>query len=394
MNGLPNVDVRIGNGNLGRTTQTEDGVVGLCITGSTVAGADNVTINTAYQIFSLDEAEALGITEGSTNDYAWQQLKDYYNEAATGAELWFMLTGQSVTMTDVADPTEDYAQELLTKAKGRVRILGISRKSAAGVTASGGMDGDVHSTVPNAQILAENFTGINRPLRVVIDGKDFTGEVADLVDYSLDTKNRVSIAISNADGSKNAAIGLLLGRIAASPVQRYPGRVRDGANVAIEAFFTNGADVENLEAAWDAIHNKGYVFLRSFVGKAGYFWNGASTLTGNTDDYGTIPRGRVIDKAHILAYSTFIEEILSEIPIDGDGKIHPALVKQWETRIENTINQQMAANGEVSAVSAFIDADQNVLSTDEIEVDLSILPVGYAEFITINLGFTTEINSN
>lgn len=391
MNELPRVKINLGNGNLSQTAQTADGVVGLVITGQTVAGTDKVTIGKSYQLFSLAQAEALGIAETGVNAFAYQQLKDFYAIAKTGAEIWIMLVASTVTLEGAADETNDFAAKLLQDAKGAIRTLAISKKSATGVTAGEGLDADVHTAVPKAQQLAETVTLRNRPIRVVLDGKDFTGVVADLKDYKEDTKNRVAIFIGNSDGSKNAAIGAFLGRKASVSVQRNLGRVKDGAIIDLQAYFTDGKPVEDYEPAWNAIHKKGYIFLRSFVGRAGYYLNDNPTLTANEDDYNDLPRGWVIDKAHILAYQTFVDEILDDIPVAEDGTISPALIKQWEAKIENVINQQMTANSEISAVQAIIDPNQNIISTGKIEVTVRVLPKAYAKYIDVNLGFTTEI---
>jgi hypothetical protein len=391
--GLPKVTVNLGNGNLNQTLQTDDGVVGLVITGVAVSGSSNVSTGEAYQIFSLVEAEDLGITEDSTNSFAWKQIRDFYSIAKTGAELWFMLITSTVTMETAADENEDYAAKLLTKAKGRVKQLAISRKSTGTVTAANGLDEDVHNAVPKAQQLAESFASRNRPLRILLDGKDFTGTISDLKDYAEDNKNRVAIMIGNNDGSKNASVGLFLGRKAASPVHYNPGRVKDGAIIDLEAFFTDGSNVEDLEAGWDAIHNKGYIFFKSFTGRAGYYFTHAISLTKPTDDYKKLPYGWVIDKVHVLAYQTYVDEILEVIPIAENGQVHPALIKSWESKIETTINQQMTANGEVSGVEAYINPNQPILSSGELKIDLKILPVGYAEYIPINIGFTTTLNT-
>ncbi len=393
MNGIPKVTVEIGNGNLNRTDQTDDGIVGLVITGSSVTGTSNVVAGEAYQIFSLSEAEDLGIKEDSTNDFAWKQLRDFYSIAKTGAELWFMLTTATVTMEQMVDQSKQYAAKLLSAAKGRVRTLSASKKSSGTVTTLEGLDGDVHKAVPKAQQLADSFALRNQPLRIILDGKDFTGTISDLKNYKEDSKNRVAILIGNNDGSKNASVGLFLGRKASIPVQRNPGRVKSGAITDIKAYFTDGSPVENLEPSWDAIHNKAYIFFRSYVGRAGYFFNDAPTLTSDSDDYSDLPRGWVMDKVHLLAYQTFIDEILEEIPIAANGLVHPALIKSWESKIEGVLNTVMVANGEISAVDAYIDSNQPILSTGELRVSIKIIPIGYAKYIPIDLGFTTSLNN-
>jgi hypothetical protein len=109
--------------------------------------------------------------------------------------------------------------------------------------------------------------------------------------------------------------------------------------------------------------------------------------TATTDDYGMLARGRVIDKAHILAYTTFVQEVDDEIPVNADGTLDAGFCKWLQQQIVNQISNTMTANKEISSVSCFIDPVQNILSTNQLNVVLTITPVGYATNISINLGF-------
>src|SRR5690606_8881173 len=136
-----------------------------------------------------------------------------------GAELWFMIVLAATTMEDQADLTKDYARKLLSDAKGKIRILGLLKKSGVGETITEGLDADVHLAVVKAQALAEDFADRYFPVRVIISGNKFSGVVADLKDYATTNCNKVSILLANTDGSKEAAIGLALGRLASTPTQ-------------------------------------------------------------------------------------------------------------------------------------------------------------------------------
>ena len=66
--------------------------------------------------------------------------------------------------------------------------------------------------------------------------------------------------------------------------------------------------------------------------------------------------------------------------------------KSWQQAVENAINRQMTAKGELSATDGegcvcFINPKQNVLATSRIELTLKVRPYGYARFIDVNLGF-------
>jgi hypothetical protein len=388
---LPNIKFNISKNGLGLLQSDIQKIPGHVLTGVTVAGVNKVTVGVSYQIFSLDEAVNLGIDEVGTNAFAYKQIKTFYDEAKKGAELWFMLTPSTVTLEDMVDITKAYAKKLLADAKGKIRILGLSKKSGTAETITEGLDADVALAVVKAQALSEDYASRYFPVRIIISGNKFTGIVADLKDYTTTAYNKVAILIANTDGSKEASIGLFLGRLASIPMQRKVSRVKDGPVEFFNAYFTNGAPIESLDTAWDAIHNKGYISLRSFANRSGYFFTGDQTLTGSTDDFNSLARGLVMDKAVLTAYGTLVEELSDEIPVTASGTIHPAIIKGWQNAIERQITGNMVEKGALSGVKAYINENQNVLVTNNIDVELQLLPVGYSDFITVNIGFTTTL---
>lgn len=392
--GLPGVNIDINNKGLDQTNQTDDTIAGLIITGSTVAGAGNVTQGNTYQLFALADAVAIGITSGGTNDFAYQQIKHFYDQAGQGAELWIMLVASATQMSTLVDKEEtDYAVKLLDAADGRIRTLAVSQKSAAGVTVANGVDEDVDAAAVNAQALAALYASNFKPLKVIVDGKDFNGTVADLKDYKTSAYNRVSILLAGTTG-KNAAVGLLIGRLAANPVQRSVARVRDGELNIATATFTDGNSIELLETAWDAIHDKGYIFLRTVPGKSGFYFTDDVTLTEDADDLSSIKRVAVIDKATLVALDIATDYINDEIPLNSDGTIAASIIGNIKADIENAINTNMTDQGEISGCKATLDPTQNIVSTSELKVRLDILPVAYSKYIQIDLGFTTSLDNN
>ncbi len=387
--GLPKIKFFIATAGLMFATADIQKVPGLVITGNTVAG--KITLGESKQLFSLEEAENAGITEAA-NPFAYKHLKAFYNYAGNGAELWVMLVSDATTVTDMADKAESYAAKLLNDSGGRIRVLGMLKKSTGTVTVTNGVDADLTTAVPNAQALADEFAEKYYPVRVILSGNDFNGNIADLKDYATTDFNRVAVLIANTDGSKEASIGLALGRIASIPVQRNIGRVKDGAVESLNAYYTNGAVVGSLLSGWDVMHDKGYIFLRNFVGKSGFFFSDDNTLTKPEDDFKTLANGFVMDKIVLIAYSTLVEEMMEEIPVTESGTIHPAIIKSWQNNIESNVNALMTSRGELSNFKAFIDDKQNVLATNLMQVKLSPQPVGYAKNIDVYIGFTTEIS--
>lgn len=389
--GLPNIKFNINKRGLGQLQADIQKTPGMVLTGVTVAGTNKVTVGNSYQVFSLDEAIALGIDATGTNAFAYAQIKAFYDKALRGAELWIMLVLQAVTMEDMADNTKPYAKKLLADASGKIRVLGLCKKSGTTETITFGLDADVQLATVKAQALAQSYADKYFPVRVLISGNKFTGVVADLKDYSTTDLNKVGILLANTDGSKEAAIGMAIGRLASVPTQRKLSRVKDGPVEPFNAYFTNGALVSTLDSAWDAIDNKGYIFLRSFANRSGFYFTSDKTLTGATDDFNSLARGLVMDEAVLIAYNVLVEELSDEVPVTESGTIHPAIIKGWQNNIESQINGLMVAKGKLSGVKAYIDENQNVLQTNNMIVQMQLLPVGYADFITVNIGFTTTL---
>lgn len=394
MSGLPGVSISIENGNLGRTPTTADGVAGLILVG---VGKPNLPLYTPKQIFALKEAEVLGITQA--NDAAdkvdtWQQIKEFYDEAGSGAELWIMIVSTTKTMTETLDPatSNNGARKLLDAAEGKIRLLGVGRFIHPSITynqtTNGGIDADSLTALQKAHALSVEYTKEFKPFFTFVDARNFNGVASDLIDLRTYTYSKSGLVLSTTvAGKKSAAVGLALGRWAKLPVQRNGARVKDGGLNIIGGFLTNGNTVESQESAIKVAYDKGYICFRKYVGKSGYYFVDDPTATGLNDDFLSIANNRVINKAITLIYSTYVEEINDEVEINPDGKLsanHVAYLRQIMT---NALQLQMVSAFECSDASVFIDPNQNVLSTDRIEVQVRLTPVGYKKQIIISLGF-------
>lgn len=385
---LPNIKFNIAKNGLGRLQADIQKIPGLIITGETVA--NKVTIGKSYQVFSMQEVEDLGITE-TTNAFAYKHLKAFYDVTGEGAELWLMLMSDATTMSVATDKAQSIATKLIQDAAGRIRVLGVVKKSTGGETITNGLDADVDMAATKAQELALDFEKRYFPFRVILSGNTFSGKAIDLKDYTQTALNKVSVLLCNNDGEKEASIGIALGRVASIPVQRNIGRVKDGAVESTKAYFTSGESVESLFTSWEAIHNKGFIILRNYVGRSGFYFSDDPTLTNNADDFKSLANGFVMDKAVIIAYNVLSGELLDEVPVTPAGLIHPAIIKNWQTNVESQIDGLMTSQGELSACKVFIDENQKVLSTGVMVVNIQLQPVGYAKYITVNIGFTTNI---
>ena len=186
---------------------------------------------------------------------------------------------------------------------------------------------------------------------------------------------------------------MLLGREAAIPVNRDAGRKRDGKLPFVNAGFSNGSKVTTYtDANLDTLDDYGYIFFRPFTGTAGYFINDDHTASPYTDDALYVSHGRVLDKAARIARRVFIEEILDEVQVDpATGMLAPSTCKHYQGIIEKAVNDEMTSKGEIIAVKAFVDPDQDVLTTDTINVELDIVKTATARKIRVTIGFRATV---
>lgn len=385
---LPRVKIYFENGTLGSVSPSSDGVLGFVATATEVEGSFG--LNSPYIIRSLDDLSDLGITPDESasglklsNTLFYKHIKEFYSEAGEGTELWIMGVPETATQSDIVDPDKEYAKRLIKASNGRLKGLFVAANS--GVK-------NLKLSMQNAQNLAEwSANSLYAPLFVLLEGNPDSQE--DLSTYDF---NRVGVLIGDTvKDSKNACVGLLAGRIARIPVQRHIGRVKDGAVKSVETFIgsktTENADFETL-------HDKGFITFRTFVGKSGYFFSDDSLATKVSDDYRSLARRRTVDKAYRIAYQTLIEELNTEIPVTDEGKMVPAMAKSLQTTVESAIVNQMTSEGNLgtdptdpddTGVQCYIDVNQNILSTNQIKIQLRIKPFGYAKYINVYLGFKT-----
>ena len=323
---LPGIRIIYANGALGQVAAMADGCLGIVALGAKeVTGEDKFKLGKAYTLRKLADLESLGVTSDN-NPNLYRNIKEFYAEAGDGTELWLMGFAESETFANAFDKDNATGAKALLKASnGKIRGL-IGFKTPAGayeLTTTEGLDADVFTALPKAQQLGDWATDTLRaPILSLIEGYGYAGSPSTLKDLTETEYNRVGVVIGDTTASsKNAAMGVVAGRIAASAVQRKISRVRDGALQPLVLYV--GDDPAEL-ADLETINDKGYITFRTFVGKAGYFITDDNLATTPEDDYRSLTNRRVIDKAYRIAYARLIEWLNDEVPISKSGTLVPA----------------------------------------------------------------------
>lgn len=382
---LPGVQINIGNGGLGRTASSTDGVAGLILTGAAV---DNkLMLNKPYQLSSTRDLTALGITP-ETNPLADKDIRAFYAQAGEGAELHLLLVSPATTLTAMCDPADGSPLcRLIDAAGGRIRLVGVNKTTPAEYEAdtTQEIDGDAVTAAASAQQAAESYAARIRPFRLLMPAPAWTGSAENLYKPSEASYNRVGFILASDDKeSHTSAIGMVLGRAAKVEPQQCIARVKSGT-LAADGYFTDGSPSLEKSGLAESLNDAGYIFFTGITARNGCYLNGDPMAAPATDDYSTLNLGRIIDKAIVVAYTTYISEILDNIAIDASGTLSIGACKNFEAMIENAIAGAMG--NQISSFTAYVDPAQNILSTGKLAIDCRIVPLGIIRNIAVNLAF-------
>ena len=397
---LNGVTITIAKGNLASEAQTDDGIVGMVITGVSEAGG--YTLNTPILVTSMIDVGNAGITVAN-NPYAIRQLTDFYNQAPAGAQCYVMLTANTVTQASMADKTNaNGAIALLNFALAGgtgIKNLGLIPDDAAIHTAGGtitvtnGINASVQTAATNLLALINTFVAQQCPLRGFVSCTSYSGTASALAAINVGTSNnRVGFVIGDTQSYNSsycsAAMGAFLGTVASVPVEQKVSWVGAGALANTAAFLNTVAlTLTNNDPA--TIAGKGYITFKMYSGKVGFYWSGDPMATVPTDDFYYLVRGRVIDKAQALVYAYVINNQDGTVPALPNGTIDPGWAKDQENQISGskgvlTVNMEDLGNCVSSAT--FIDTTQNIVSTSTVNMNITVYGEGYQITTNINLG--------
>ena len=391
---LPRVKINYLNGLLGTAPENQDGLLMLAVLGA-ASVSTTFALGTPYRIVRPEGLAALGVT-ADNNARLHELVRQFYAEAEEGTPLYVLgLAGTS--MTDACDVESGSLKDVVVSLRGALRGIVLASASTGTPTVTEGLDPDVFTALPKAQALADYAAvSLYAPLFFILEGRAFSG-ASSLRDLSSSAYNRVGIFIGDVEASsKNAAVGVIAGRIASVPVQRNIGRVASGA-LAPDKFYLGATLVDDSMTDVETIYEKGYITPRIYAGLAGYYFTDDRLAVVPTDDYAHLTARRSADKAARIAYLTLLNFLLDEIAVNTDGTMQQPVLKSWQAAVETAVDAQMTAAGELSVVDGsgcrfFIDPTQNVLATSKVEGSLRIRPYGYARDIVANIGFLTSIN--
>ena len=392
-------------GRLGRQAASEDATTGLILMVPAPSEGQSYTVGHTYEIGEISDLEALGINEAfdDANELqAWNSVKEF-REFNPSAKLYVTLLPVAQNAVQ-AITYNNGVSKLMQKSQGAVKQIGLVVETTDVPVGYDDFDEYVAAIIAQAQLSVNTCLTHGHPVVIIVEGfrdfKDFDGSEANAFGVGLFFGQSNTFfskeSISNYQ-KKRAAIGICMAVIAANRVNDNIGWVEKN-NVKIGSLINARLDETLIDELTNSIiesrEDKRHIFFRTYTDYPGIYINNDFTCTVSTDDFSSISRNRTWNKASRLIRQATLPKVNSTVFINTEnGQIDSLTI----TEIENAGNRAirpMFTDGEISGPDPnganppfTIDPAQDVLATDELKTQLSIVPTGVASTITNYIGF-------
>jgi len=382
-----------GRGGLGRALAGKDHVSGLLIAFNAAGIALVPLVVGVKTIFSVQDADDLGINYGAN---------EYVNYLRYILETTFQANKKAIVHLKIvndatANSITNGIKAIQNTANGEIRQMAVIEPNK---------DFAAANLIP-IQTACDILESEHKPLIILYSCNTYSNN--DLTDLrTLDNKN-VSVVIGgdyNGKGKELAdahsfvftCIGLALGFVSRAKVSENIGWI---GQFNANKNDTNEFDVLGLEDAilsdysqteQDDLNTKGYIFLKKHVGKAGSYFNDTHTAINKSSDYAYIENVRTIDKAVRGCRTFLLPQLNAPLLVSSDGELSEDTIASFKNDTSRAL-EEMQRVGEISAFDVKIDPKQKVLSTSKIIITITIVPVGVARNIVVNIGFGLKIQN-
>lgn len=395
---MQNLTITRTNGNVVRALPGEDHISGLVFYSATLPTAEEgvagfTTTERIHAISQIEVAEKYGITADAP---AWDTKVLHYILNS----IFNMNPGVSLYVGIFKPPTSvpPFSEIKLIQnyADGRLRQVGV-------------WNGHMELSEPllnSLQSVATTLEQQNKPLSIL-----YAPKVADVTKLSSDIakigRKNISVIIAqdgagvavelyndetNASKASVSALGDLLGAVSKASVHQSIAWVEQfPTNIALAA-FGDGTKYRDLDTAVvESLDTSRYIFLRTYDGIAGTYFNDNHTLDTATSDYAYISDVRTMDKAVRRVRSYLLPKLGRPMKVNAStGQLDRTAVEHLITT-GNLALTEMDKAGELSGYKFDIDPDQNILATSRVRGVIKNVAVGVMRNLDLEIGYATSV---
>lgn len=209
-----------------------------------------------------------------------------------------------------------------------------------------------------------------------------------IAEWSFFADKRVAVAAGYADiinpltgqTQKRSVAWLASGRLAAIPVHEHLGRVNTGPVQGVVRLYHDEFRTPGLD-------QHGFLTMRTIIGRKGYYFTRGRIKAPQNSDFQNIEIRRVMDRACRIARNATLRYLNESVQVDGSGNIYEPTVRAIEAFVEGQLIAGLVAPGHASAVQVVLKWDSNLLSTRSTTLTVRVRPLGYLEYIEVDIGF-------
>lgn len=348
--------------------------------------------NRIIGVSTLEMAESLGITNESSSWHI-KALHYHLSEVFRINPSIILYLGLFNTSESAYDYRE--VKQMQNFAEGKLRQLAVYNpsKEISGT--------DVIALQGTATLLESE----DAPLSILYAGK--VSNLTSFTNFSGSNQKNVSVIISQ-DGAGVAAalyketgnttrnsvstIGNALGIVSTATVNESIAWVKKFPSGISLPAFCDGTLLRELDkSVIQDLDTKRFLFLSTYSGLAGAFYNDSHTMDSAISDYAMIESVRTMDKAVRGIRAYILPELGRPLNIDPNtGSLDPSTIAHLELTANKTL-EQMERMGELSGYKVEINPSQNVLASSCVEFVIKQIPVGIMRRVVIKIGFTNKI---
>lgn len=367
---------------------------------------------------SITDMAAYGISK-EANALLYHHISEYFRIGGKGARLYVLNVAKGGSAGYVSLINDTGVKRMLAEADGNIFNLGFSYIPTGGGQAVDGLPSETVPAIKAAQALAEQTQKDNRPVHIALEcaglGNVTSATMLDLRDIKTDGVAvdcpQVSLVIGqdwdfaetlSGQEQKYAAVGTLLGCMAAQPVSYNVGEVATMVltNATrgdwVNAGLSSHEKVKRVEDQLEGLNRKGYIF--------GEYYSGVVCLNddhvcarvvvdkdGNMNE-STIALSRTNCKVIRELYAAYLPVVKTTVPLDPQtGKLGDGTVAYFED-IGNDVFDNMKSRQELSGGETEIDGDSDLLVGDRaLKVFFRWVPMGCIGVIEGTVNIKTSI---
>lgn len=166
------------------------------------------------------------------------------------------------------------------------------------------------------------------------------------------------------------------------------GRVADGPLTPMTIPATPDGFIYHNEAVNPGLDGSRFISATTIPGKVGFYIVNPNTMAASGSDLNWLQMRHVLNALTVILYNFFTNELSSSVRVSSTtGYILPQDANSLEQRCNAEINAGLVNTGDVSAASISVTRNNNILSTHQLIVTGTIVPLAYLKTISVTIQF-------